>query len=89
MVHRDREYSELLGVLKEWEKRYGKIAGWTEVRAALKRNCENARVKYGKTGLSDDEGTLLLSFAALKHYLDPDELEMLVRTYVDHRDSIF
>lgn len=53
MVHRDREYSELLGVLQEWEGRYGKIAAWGEVRAALKRNCENARVKYGKSGVSE------------------------------------
>lgn len=59
------------------------------MRAALRLNCENARVRYGRTELSEQEGTLLLSFAALKHYLDPEELEMLIRTYSDHRDSIY
>jgi hypothetical protein len=28
MVHRDREYGELVNVLEEWEGRYGKIAAW-------------------------------------------------------------
>jgi hypothetical protein len=39
MVHRDREYAELLQILEEWERKYDKIYAWTEIRAALRRNC--------------------------------------------------
>jgi hypothetical protein len=88
-MHRDREYNDILKVVEEWEKSNGKIIPYNELKSELQKNSDNAKLRYGKTNLTEDESSLLLAFAALQYYLDVDEVVMMLKDYAGHRDSIF
>jgi len=48
MIHRDKEYAEMLDILTKWQMQYGRIIPWNQLKTALRKNCENAQLRYGK-----------------------------------------
>ena len=62
---------------------------WSELHTLLRRNCETAKLRYGRSELKAAESELLLSLVCTRRYLDTDEWLLLLKYHTEYRECIF